>query len=112
MEIYKKNTNDIWLKSAVIGSLWASFEIIIGSFFHNIHFPFAGTILTIIGVSILTAFGVVWNEKGFFWRAGLICALMKSISPSAILIGPMIGIFSEALIMELVLLIFGRNLFG
>jgi hypothetical protein len=33
----------VWLKAAVLGGLWASVEIIIGSFFHNLRLPFAGT---------------------------------------------------------------------
>ena len=109
---YKDKIKEIWLKSAVVGSLWASFEIIVGSFFHNIKFPLAGTILTIIGVTLMISFGVIWKDKGLFWRAGLICALMKSVSPSAVLIGPMTGIFAEAVLLELVLLIVGRNFIG
>jgi len=31
---------DIWLKAAMLGSLWASVEIILGSFLHNLHIPF------------------------------------------------------------------------
>lgn len=104
--------SDTWLKASVVGSLWASVEIIIGSFFHNLRVPMAGTILAMISVVIMVAFHQRWKEKGLFWRAGLICALMKSISPSAILLGPMTGIFAEALLMELFTRIFGANLFG
>jgi nucleoside-triphosphatase THEP1 len=35
---------------------------------------------------------------------------MKSISPSALIIGPMIGIFTEAILIELFILILGKNL--
>ena len=38
--------------------------------------------------------------------------LMKSISPSAIIIGPMIGIFTEAVLLELFIFFFGKNLLG
>ncbi len=54
----------------------------------------------------------VWKESGLIWRAGLICALMKSISPSAIILGPMIGILSEALLLELSVFLMGKNLAG
>ena len=104
--------SDKWLKAAVIGSLWASIEIILGSFLHNLRLPFAGTILAILGVSLLVAFHQIWNEKGMFWRSGLICALMKSISPSLIILGPMIGIMYEALLLELFVFLFGRNIFA
>jgi nucleoside-triphosphatase THEP1 len=112
VQTYKKEFKDIWLKAAVLGSLWGSIEIIIGSFFHNIRFPMAGTILAVLGVSMLAAFGQIWKDKGLFWRAGLISAVMKSVSPSAILIGPMTGIFFEALLFEIAVRLFGRNYFG
>ena len=75
----------IWLKAAVLGGLWASIEIIIGSFFHNLRLPFAGTILAANATILMVAFYQMWPEKGLIWRAGLIAALMKSISPSAII---------------------------
>jgi len=106
------SVKDIWLKASVVGSLWASVEIIAGSFFHNLRIPMAGTILAMISVMIMVAFHQIWKEKGLFWRAGLICALMKSISPSALLLGPMTGIFSEAILMEFATRIMGGNLPG
>jgi len=112
VKTYKKEFKDIWLKASVLGSLWGSFEIIIGSFFHNIRFPMAGTILAVIGISLIAAFGQSWKDRGLFWRAGLISAVMKSVSPSAILLGPMTGILLEALLFELSVFLFGRNVIG
>jgi nucleoside-triphosphatase THEP1 len=100
----------VWLKAAVMGSLWASFEIIVGSFLHNLHLPFSGTTLTFASVFLVIAFLQVWKDKGLVWRAGLICALMKSLSPSAVILGPMVGIMTEALIIEFMVRIAGRNL--
>ncbi len=108
----RSKLSNIWLKASVVGSLWASLEIIIGSFLHNLRIPFTGTMLGVMGVILLIAFHQLWNDKGLFWRSGLICALMKSISPSAVILGPMIGIFSEAFLLEIFVLLFGRNLFG
>ena len=110
--IPRKPLNAVWLKAAVIGSLWASAEIIIGSFLHNLRIPFTGAILSFIGVWLLTGSIQFWKDQGIIWRAGVICALMKSISPSAMILGPMIGILSESLILELVLILLGRNLFS
>jgi hypothetical protein len=69
-------------------------------------------ILSFIGVFILIAFLQVWKENGLIWRAGIICALMKSVSPSALILGPMIGIFTEAIIIELFIFVLGKNLIG
>jgi len=102
----------VWLKATVIGSLWASVEVIMGSFFHNLQLPFAGTLLAVFTVVFIVAVLQLWNQTGLIWRAGLICALMKSISPSAIILGPMTGIFFEAALLEIFIYILGKNIFG
>lgn len=101
--------NQIWLKAAVVGGIWASVEIIIGSFFHNLRLPFAGTILAANSTVLMIAFYQLWPEKGLIWRAGLITALMKSISPSAVILGPMTGILTEAFLVEGCLRFFGNG---
>ncbi len=101
--------SEIWLKAAAAGSLWASVEIVIGSFFHNLRMPFAGTFLAVMGISLMIGFQYKWKDTGLIWRAGLICAIMKSLSPSAVILGPMIGILTEALILELFIRWLGRN---
>ncbi len=108
----KYQLSPLWLKASVIGSIWAAFEIIIGSFLHNLHIPFSGTFLASASVFLLINFMQLWKEKGIIIRAGIICALMKSISPSAIILGPMVGIFLEALLIEFSTRVFGRNIFG
>lgn len=107
-----KPLSQIWLKASVVGSIWAAFEIILGSFLHNLKVPLSGMFLSIIGVWLIISFLQVWKENGLVWRAGIICALMKSISPSAFIIGPMIGIFTEALLIELFIFVFGKNIVG
>ena len=100
--------DQLWIKASVTGGLWAAVEIILGSFLHNLKFPFAGTILTAIGIIFLISFYQIWPEKGLIWRAGLVCALMKSISPSAVILGPMIGIFTEAFLLDLTIRLGGN----
>jgi len=108
----KSEINSIWLKAAVAGGLWASFEIIVGSLLHNLHIPFSGTVLASFSVLLMISFLQLWNETGLIWRAGLICGLMKSLSPSAVILGPMTGIMMEALFMDLIIFLVGRNMIG
>jgi len=110
--IASKPLKEIWLKASVLGSIWASIEILLGSFLHNLKIPFSGMILSLIGVWLIISFLQVWKERGLVWRAGIICALMKSISPSAIILGPMIGIFTEALLIEFFIFVLGKNMVG
>jgi len=101
-----------WIKASIAGTLWAASEIVLGSFLHNLRVPFGGNILTAIGIIILISISYVWTDRGLFWRAGLICALMKTLSPSAVIFGPMIAIFTESLLLELSVFVFGRSLPG
>ncbi len=74
--------------------------------------PFAGTILGFFSLSLLIAFHQKWQDKGLIVRAGIIAALMRSLSPSAIIIGPMVGIFLEGLFLDGSIRIFGKNKVG
>lgn len=108
----KNQINEVWLKSSIIGTVWASSEIVLGSFLHNLKVPFSGSILTAIAILILVSVSYVWKEKGIFLRAGLICALMKTMSPSAVIFGPMIAIFTESLLLEISVRMLGKNFVG
>jgi hypothetical protein len=108
----KGELNSIWLKAAVAGGLWASFEIIVGSMLHNLHLPFSGTILATFSVILMISFLQIWKINGIIWRAGIICGLMKSLSPSAVILGPMTGIMMEAVIMDLIIFLAGKHLVG
>ena len=107
-----RHLNITWLKAAVMGCLWASSEIVLGSFLHNLHVPFSSIFLTSIGIILLVSVSYQWKEKGLIWRSGLICALMKSVSPSAVIFGPMIAILFEALLLEFSVRIIGKNMLG
>ncbi|MDY0190149.1 MAG: nucleoside-triphosphatase [Desulfuromonas sp.] len=108
----KHRLNEIWLKATVVGSLWACMEIVAGSFLHNLHLPFAGSILTALVIVFLVALQELWPDSGLVWRAGLICAAMKSISPGAVILGPMVAIVAEAILFSTAVRLCGRNFFG
>lgn len=99
----------LWIKSAVVGAIWAGSEIVIGSFLHNLKIPFRSQILTAIGIILLVSVTQKWKDKGLIWRSGVVAAIMKSISPSAVIFGPMIAIFIEALLMEIFIRTFKHN---
>lgn len=104
--------SDKWIKASIIGTIWAAAEIVLGSFLHNLRVPFSGNVLTAIALVILISVSHKWREHGLYWRAGLICALMKTMSPSAVIFGPMIAIIAESLLLEASVRIFGRTLAG
>jgi nucleoside-triphosphatase THEP1 len=108
----KDRLSEKWIKASIAGTIWAASEIVLGSFLHNLKIPFSGNILTAIGIIILISLSYLWTEKGLFWRAGLICAVMKTMSPSAVIFGPMIAIFAESLLLELFVRMLGRTMAG
>jgi hypothetical protein len=67
-----------------------------GCFLHNARVPMAGSMIAFTGTILLIGFYQLWRQKGLIIRAGLITAIMKSVSPSAFIIGPMTGIMLEA----------------
>ncbi len=101
-----------WIKASIAGTIWAASEIVLGSFLHNLRIPFSGNILTAIGIIILISLSYLWTEKGLFWRAGLICAVLKTMSPSAVIFGPMLAIFTESLLLEFFVRLLGRTMAG
>jgi nucleoside-triphosphatase THEP1 len=103
---------DLWRKAAVLGSLWAASEIVLGSFLHNTRIPLRGHLLTGIGIATLVAGHRLWPQRGLLWRAGLVCAAMKSVSPSAVIFGPMLAISVEGFLLEAGVLLGGANPFG
>lgn len=107
-----KHLNEKWIKASILGTIWASSEIVLGSFLHNLHVPFSGNILTAIALVLLISASYKWKENGLFWRAGVICALLKTMSPSAVIFGPMIAIFSESVLLEISVRLLGRSVPG
>jgi len=111
MSLMPKNAHNelIWRKAAVLGSIWAASEVVLGSFLHNARVPFSGEFLTVIGIAILVAGHRLWPERGLLWRSGLVCAAMKSVSPSAVILGPMVAITMEGLLAETGVRLLGAN---
>ncbi len=91
---------DKWLKAAVIGSLWGASEIVLGSFLHNLRVPFSGNILTAIGIVLMVSGHRLWPQAGILIRSGLVCAALKTLSPSPVILGPMLSIVMQASLME------------
>ena len=104
--------SDKWVKASIIGVIWAAAEIVLGSFLHNLRVPFSGNLLTAIALVILIAISYRWRENGLYWRAGVICAIMKTMSPSAIIFGPMLAIVAESFLLEASVRLLGRTYAG
>lgn len=108
----KHYDGNIWVLATAPATLWAAIEIVLGSFLHNLRIPFAGSILTFFSIGLMSGLLQIWPYKGLLWRVGLITAFLKSVSPSHIILGPMIGILSESVLMEISVRVLGGGFTG
>jgi hypothetical protein len=103
----KFRTRDL-VTLAVFGALWGLSEISLGSVLHAINIPFTGLVLTAIGLAIAMIGRLFVPRRGSTLFIGVIATILKLFSIGNIIIGPMIGILTEALIAEIILSIFPR----
>ena len=93
---------------AVFGTLWGISEITLGSVLKSLNVPFSGVVLGAIGLIIALVGRVFVPKKGSTSFVGVIAMLLKLFSLGGVIIGPMVGIFSEALVAEIVLSLSGK----
>lgn len=109
-ELSPMTWNSKWQQAIALGSVWGAYEIVFGSLLHNLRIPFSGNLLTAGSLILLIAVAQIQSGKGMYFRAAIICAALKTLSPSAIIFGPMVAILAQGLIFELFLLFFQRTL--
>jgi len=93
---------------AVIGALWGVVEISLGSILHAIKIPLTGLALSTIGLLVALIGRLFVPKRGSTFFIGVIATVLKIFSIGNIVIGPMIGILTEALVAELILDIFPK----
>jgi hypothetical protein len=93
---------------AVFGTLWGISEISLGSVLKSLNVPFSGAVLAAIGLTIALVGRVFVPKKGSTLFIGVIAMLLKLFSLGGVIIGPMVGIISEALVAEIVLSLSGK----
>ncbi len=86
---------------ALLGALWAAIEIHIGFLLHLVKLPFAGILLTFLGILILLVGRAFVPRSGTTFLIGLVAALSTFLFLGAIVIYPVIGIFMESLFVEI-----------
>lgn len=93
---------------AVFGTLWGLVEISLGTVLKSLNVPMSGVVLSAIGLMIAMIGRVFVPRRGSTLFIGVIAMLLKLFSLGGVIIAPMIAIFTEALIAEVVLSLFKR----
>lgn len=78
-----------------------------GTFLHLIRFPFSGLLLGQIGLFILLNAGRIHYRRGNLVLMAMISAFIKTVAISTVKLGPVVGILSEALLIEAVIMQMG-----
>jgi len=93
---------------AVFGTLWGVVEISLGSVLKSLNIPFSGMVLSAIGLTIALVGRLFVPRRGSTLFVGAIALLLKLFSLGGVIIGPMVGIISEAIVAEIVLSVLGQ----
>ena len=88
---------------AVFGTLWGIVEISLGTVLKSLNVPLSGVVLAAIGLTVALVGRLFVPRRGATLFIGIIAMILKLFSLGGVLIGPMVGIFTEALVAELVL---------
>jgi ABC-type thiamin/hydroxymethylpyrimidine transport system permease subunit len=93
---------------AVFGTLWGLVEISLGTVLKSFQIPLSGVVLSAIGLMIAMIGRIFVPRRGSTLFIGVIAMLLKLFSLGGVIIGPMIAIFAEAMVAEIVLSLFSR----
>lgn len=93
---------------AVFGTLWGIVEISLGTVLKTLNIPMSGAVLGAIGLTVALVGRVFVPRRGSTLFIGVIAMLLKLFSLGGVIIGPMLGILSEAIMAEIVLSLGGQ----
>ncbi|RPI82215.1 MAG: hypothetical protein EHM41_18880 [Chloroflexi bacterium] len=88
---------------AVFGTLWGLVEISLGSVLKTLNIPMSGVVLAAIGLTVALTGRAFVPRRGSTLFIGVIAMLLKLFTLGGVVVGPMIGILTEAIVAEVVL---------
>ncbi len=97
---------------AVFGAVWGAIEMSVGAALHAAHLPFAGLVLTFLGLGVGLVARRVLPLRGVVLAAGLVAATLKLLSFAAAPWSAAVAILAEAAVAEAVLLVLGTTRIG
>lgn len=97
-----------WVTIGLFGALWGAVELTLGSVLHAICPPLADTFLTGmvmggIGVAVALIGRRFVPKRGSLILIGVVTAILKLLSVSGVVVGPVAAILMESVLMEIVL---------
>lgn len=93
---------------AVFGALWGLVEVSLGSVLKTLNIPLSGVVLSAVGLMIALVGRAFVPKRGSTLFIGVIAMLLKLFSLGGVILGPMVGIITEAVVAEIVLTLGGK----
>lgn len=88
---------------AIFGTLWGIVEMTLGGVLKSLNVPMSGMVLAAIGLLIVMIGRRFVPKRGTTLFIGVIATVLKLFSLGGVIVGPMVGILTEALVAEIVL---------
>ncbi len=93
----------------VFGALWGAVESTAGSVLHMLNVPFAGAVLSALGITIALIGRLYVPQRGSLIFIGCVAALLKLFSLGGVVLNPILGILMESLLAEGALILAGHS---
>ncbi len=90
-----------WTYAAVFGSLWAAAEVSVGALLSAARVPLSGLLMASVGVVCLVTARRLMPAVGSSLLMGCVVAFLKVFSLGGFIVGPVVGILTQALLVEL-----------
>jgi hypothetical protein len=97
---------------AIFGTIWGIIEVSIGTYLHIFRFPFTGALMSSLSLLIILSGSVFIDEKLAIIKIGAVACFVRIFSVGSIIISPLISMAIEAIIANVIILIFSKNVFS
>lgn len=97
---------------AIFGTIWGIIEVSVGTYLHIFRFPFAGALMSSLALLIILSGSVFIDEKLAIIKIGAVACFVRIFSVGSIIISPLISMAIEAIIANVIILIFSKNVFS
>ena len=101
-----------WTYAALFGTLWGALEVSLGSILYLSRIPFSGTLMSALGLLCLVTLRRLQPRPGVCLLAGVVAVFLKVFTLGGFYPGPLVGIASEATVMEIVFTLTGSRWIG
>jgi hypothetical protein len=101
-----------WTHAALFGALWGAAEATLGTALKVTQLPLSGLVMAAVGVLCLVTVRRLRPRIGICLVAGVVAAFLKVFTLGGVVVGPVVGIVSEAIVVELAMTATRSSLVG